>query len=207
MSDPQREAETTDQPGFEIAFRGYDRAQVDTVLRTLSERLIAEQDRAERVETAAAQLQRELASTQKKEKPSYEHLGTEAARVLQRAGQSAAALVDAATARSEAIVRQAEERAAALLEQAQQRVAEAEGKAERTMVEAAGRRDAVLAEARKEAQRLLEAAAGEQRAVQAETARIRDGREQLRADLGRVRGQLDQLLGAAAEPAVEQAGR
>ena len=83
MSDLQREGPGTEEPRFEIAFRGYERDQVDIFIRTLSERLGAEQQRAERAETASAQLQRKLGSAQKPGKPSFEHLGAEAARILQ----------------------------------------------------------------------------------------------------------------------------
>lgn len=204
MSDLQREASATDEPRFETTLRGYNKDQVDTFVRVQAGQLTEEQRRAERAETASAQLQRQLEAIKRKDKPTFEELGAEAARIIQNAGQSAEAIANAARGRAAEIVEEAEKKAAQLLEEAAKRVAQADEGAKRTAAEAAAQREKTLAAAQAEAKRVRDAAAGEQRKVQAETSRISEGQERMRSDLDRIRGEITKLLDAPEKPAAEK---
>ena len=73
-------------PDFPIALRGYERQQVDAYILDLRTLLADERQRAKENAEAYAKLQQELATVRKQEPLSFDHLGTEAARVLEQAG-------------------------------------------------------------------------------------------------------------------------
>src|SRR5215471_3990721 len=98
-------------PEFPIGLRGYDRQQVDVFLKDLSVRLTAERRRAEQAERAAAQMRAELAGLRNQPPPSFEHLGSEAARVLEQAGASAKLLFEEARSRGQSVIDEAEAQA------------------------------------------------------------------------------------------------
>ncbi|HEY7199530.1 MAG TPA: DivIVA domain-containing protein [Candidatus Dormibacteraeota bacterium] len=212
-------------PEFPIGLRGYDRQQVDVFLKDLSVRLTAERRRAEQAERAAAQMRAELAGMRNQPPPSFEHLGSEAARVLEQAGASAKLLVEEARSRGHHLVEQAEEHAAALLVQAERQAAQLEAEAAGTLKAAGAERErildearqavedarnqaeaeahAALEEAREAAERTRELALREKTAMQAETERLRESRARMLEYLGRIHSDLSSLLSEAAQADVE----
>jgi DivIVA domain-containing protein len=167
--DTESEQPTTgDMPTFQVVRRGYDPTQVDAYLP----QLIARLDGAER---ARARLQREVASL-REHTPSFEQLGTEAAAVLQEAGRSAELLVEKARHRAQTIVEGAQRRA------------------EQVQTDATGKAQAVLAEADEAAEHIRQEVEQEQAALSAETQQVREFRDALLEDLGRVHGDVGALL-------------
>jgi cell division septum initiation protein DivIVA len=134
-------------PEFPVALRGYERQQVDIFVKDLSIRVTAERRRAEQAERAGAQMRAELATLRNQPPPSFEHLGSEAARVLEQAGASAKLLVEEARSRGQSLVEEAEVQARELIGRAEQRAAELEADAGETLAEAARERERILSEA------------------------------------------------------------
>jgi cell division septum initiation protein DivIVA len=159
----------TDLPSFQVVRRGYDRSQVDTYIPELIARL----DAAER---AQAELHREIASLQGQAPPTFEQLGEEAAMVLQEAGRSAELLVEKARRRTESIVEQAQKQA------------------EEMRADATGEARTVMAEANKAADRVHQEVQQERAALYAETEQVREFRDGLLEHLGRVHGDISNLL-------------
>jgi len=156
-------------PAFQVVRRGYDPAQVDAYLPQLIARL-------EEAEQARVELQREVASLQAQAPPTFEQLGDEAAVVLQEAGRSGEQLVDKARRRAEMIVDGAQQQAEQIRE------------------EVTGKAQAVLAEANQAAEQVRQAVEQEQTALYAETQQVREFRDGLLEDLGRVHGDISALL-------------
>jgi DivIVA domain-containing protein len=206
-------------PGFQVALRGYDRPQVDAFVQELARRLSAERLRAEQAERAVAQMQFE-ASTKHQSPPSFEHLGSEAARVLEQAGASAKLLVEEAKSRGAALLDEAQARAKDLIERAEQQVAQTEATARKASIAAAKERDrfvantraeaeqlraqadkdarAVLEEARQAAGATRAKAAADQAEMEAETDRLREFQTEMLGYLSQVHSRLGVLIG---EPA------
>ena len=135
--------------------------------------LIARLDAAER---AQAELHREIASLQGQAPPTFEQLGEEAAMVLQEAGRSAELLVEKARRRTESIVEQAQKQA------------------EEMRADATGEARTVMAEANEAAERVHQEVQQEQAALYAETEQVREFRDGLLEHLGRVHGDISNLL-------------
>jgi DivIVA domain-containing protein len=168
---PDTETEQPPPPGppaFQVVRRGYDPTQVDAYLPELIARL-------EGAERARAKLQREVASL-REHTPSFEQLGGEAAAVLQEAGRSAELLVEKARRRAETIVEGAQRQA----EQAQ--------------TDATTKAHAVLAEANEAAEHIRQEVGREQAALSAETQQVREFRDGLLENLGRVHVDVGALL-------------
>jgi cell division septum initiation protein DivIVA len=159
----------TDLPSFQVVRRGYDRSQVDAYIPELIARL----DAAER---ARAELQREVTGLQHQAPPTFEQLGEEAATVLQEAGRSAESLVEKAKRRAESIAEQAQE-------QAEQMRADVTGEARM-----------VMAEANEVAERVRQEVQQERAALYTETEQMREFRDGLLEHLGRVHGDISNLL-------------
>jgi DivIVA domain-containing protein len=167
--DTESEQPTTgEMPTFQVVRRGYDPTQVDAYLP----QLIARLDGAER---ARAKLQREVASL-REHTPSFEQLGAEAAAVLQEAGRSAELLVEKARRRAETIVEGAQRQA------------------EQVQTDATSKAEAVLAEADEAAEHIRQEVEQEQAVLSAETQQVREFRDGLLEDLGRVHGDVGALL-------------
>src|SRR2546421_4111827 len=81
---------------FPVVLRGYDRQRVDAYVEELRSLLSDERHRARGNAESYAQLQQQLASLKKSEPPSFDHLGSEAARVLEQAGNGARVLMEEA---------------------------------------------------------------------------------------------------------------
>lgn len=210
---------TVDQPEFPVVLRGYDRQQVHTFIQVLSARIANERRRAEQAERAMAQMRLEVAAVRDQPPPSFEHLGAEAAKVLEQAGTSAKLLVEEARGRGEAVVREAEAQAADVISRAEQQAAELDAEARQMLSEAGGERDRILTaaaaeaeqlrtraeedartaleEVRQETDRVRQKAISEQAALEAEGARLRESRGRMLGYLNRIHADLGALLAEA----------
>src|SRR5215472_6171992 len=208
-------------PNFRVVMRGYDRQQVQAFIQDLASRLGMERRRADETERALAQMRLEVTAAQNQPPPSFEHLGSEAARVLEQAGKSAKLLVQEAKSRGEALVREAEVEAAELIEKAEQHAGELEKAAVARLDEATGERDRILAavaaeadqlraraeeearsalaESHEESERIRQQVVDEQSLMSAQTERLRQSRGQMLDYLGRIHSDLGVLLAEAVE--------
>jgi cell division septum initiation protein DivIVA len=163
-------------PRFELARRGYDRQQVEAYVTDLTARLEESAGRAESAERAVAELRREVAALREGAPPTFEQLGAEAAMVLEQAGRSAELLLDKAKSRSETIVQ------------------EAKRVAEQIRAEAAEEAQAALESAREAADQVRQEVQQERLVMHSETEQVREFREGLLEDLGRVHTDIGALL-------------
>jgi cell division septum initiation protein DivIVA len=215
-------------PEFPIGLRGYDRQQVDVFVNDLTIRLASERLRADQAERAVAQMRAEVAGLRDQQAPpSFEHLGAEAARILEQAGQSAKVLVAEARSRGQELIQASEAHAAELVRRAEQRSAELEAEATDTLAEAGAERERILAEAsrgveearsraeeevraaleqaREEADHTRQKAMTDQAIMRGETERLRESRGRMLEYLGRIHTDLGELLSEAARADVELA--
>ena len=162
-------------PAFRVVRRGYDRDEVDAAFSQLGARLQQALDQHAKANQARAELQREVTSLQQRP-PSFEELGGEAAAVLAEAGRSAEQLVENARRRAETIIQKAQQ-------QAQQVRADVTSEAQR-----------VLEQAREVAEQVRREMEQERAAVVRETDQVREFRDGLLSDLGRVHGEITGLL-------------
>jgi DivIVA domain-containing protein len=188
-------------PAFQVVRRGYDREEVDAYFSQLAARLNEAVDQYATTERARAELQDEVTSLQKRA-PSFEQVGGEAAALLQEAGRSAEQLVENARRRADTIIEKAQQ-------QAEQMRDEVTTEAQK-----------VLEQAREVAEQIRAEVEQERAAVVSETDQVREFRDGLLDDLGRVHGEIsgllertrmqqDQALGAggAADPKATQNGK
>ena len=162
-------------PAFRVVRRGYDREEVDAAFSQLAGRLRQALDQSARAEQARAQLQREVTSLQQRS-PSFEQVGGEAAALLQEAGRSAEQLVENGRRRADTIIQKTHQ-------QAEQLRADVTAEAQR-----------VLEQAREVAEQMRREAEQERAAVVSETDQVREFRDGLLDDLGRVHGEITGLL-------------
>lgn len=208
------------QPSFPVVLRGYHRGQVQAFIQNLTSHLAAERQRGNTTERAMAEMRLEIAAL-KTQPPSFEHLGAEAARVLEQAGSSAKFLIEEARNRGETMVHEAEVEAAELIEKAEKHALELEKAAGARLAEATGERDRILADIAAEADQLGDQAAEEARstleranveaerirmaamdqhsAMEAETERLRESRNRMLEYFGRLHSDLGELLAEASE--------
>jgi ElaB/YqjD/DUF883 family membrane-anchored ribosome-binding protein len=158
-----------DLPAFQVMRRGYDPTQVDAYIPQLIARL-------EEAGRARAELQREVASLRQQAPPTFEQLGAEAAVVLQEAGRSGEQLVEKARRRAEVIVEGAQQQA------------------EQIRTDVTSKAQAVLAEASQAAGQARQEVEQERAALYAEIQQVREFRDGLLEDLGRVHGDISALL-------------
>ncbi|HKF17548.1 MAG TPA: DivIVA domain-containing protein [Candidatus Dormibacteraeota bacterium] len=100
--------EYVSQPSFSVVMRGYDRHQVAFFVEDMAQRLADQRRRADETAGAMAEMRLEIAALKNQPPPSFEHLGAEAARVLEQAGGSARLLVEEAESRAGTIIEKAE---------------------------------------------------------------------------------------------------
>jgi DivIVA domain-containing protein len=180
MSVYQRDAEAGQHnaegpPTFRVVRRGYDRDEVDAYMPQLLARLGEAVDSYAKAERARADLQREVTSL-REGSPSFEQLGGEAAALLQEAGRSAEQLVENARRRAETIIEKAQQ-------QAEQVRADVEGEAQKA-----------LEQAREVADHIRREVEQERAALFSETEQVREFRDGLLDDLGRVHSEISALL-------------
>ena len=162
-------------PAFRVVRRGYDRDEVDTYFSQLAARLREAVDQYARADQTRAELQAEVARLRDRS-PSFEQVGGEAAALLQEAGRSAEQLVENGRHRAETIIEKAQQ-------QAEQLRADVTSEAQK-----------VLEQAREVAEQIRQEVERERAAVLSETDEVREFRDGLLDDLGRVHGEISGLL-------------
>ena len=162
-------------PAFRVVRRGYDPEEVDAYFSQLAGRLKEAVDQYATAERARAELQEEVTSLQKRA-PSFEQVGGEAAALLQEAGRTAEQMVENARRRSDTIIEKAHQ-------QAEQMRADVTAEAQK-----------VLEQAREVAEQIRAEVEQERVAVVHETDHVREFRDGLLDDLGRVHGEISGLL-------------
>jgi DivIVA domain-containing protein len=162
-------------PAFRVVRRGYDRDEVDAYFSQLAGRLREAVDQYAKAEQARAAMEGEVARL-RDHTPSFEQVGGEAAALLQEAGRSAEQLVENGRRRAETIVEKAHQ-------QAEQLRADVTTEAQK-----------VLEQAREVAEQIRREVEQERAAVMSETDEVREFRDGLLDDLGRVHGEISGLL-------------
>jgi DivIVA domain-containing protein len=180
MSEYQQDAQARQRgaegpPAFRVVRRGYDRDEVDAYFSQLAARLREAVDQYATADRARAELEGEVTSLRERS-PSFEQVGGEAAALLQEAGRSAEQLVENGRRRAESIIEKAQQ-------QAQQLRADVTNEAQR-----------VLEQAREVAEQIRREVEQERAAVVSETDQVREFRDGLLDDLGRVHGEISGLL-------------
>lgn len=200
---------------FTVGMRGYDRAQVETRLAELMAQLDQSRRRADKAEQALSKAEAEVDAVRSL-KPSFEHLGAEAAKILEQAGSSAESMLGDARDRGRKAIAEAEATAAERLAAAEARAADLERAARKTLEDAKAEGARIEDDARKAGEQTRSIATEEARTVLAEARDatnviwqefqrervILEGEIErlsaLRWDLvnwmERIRGQLDQVL-------------
>jgi hypothetical protein len=210
---PQSSTEPTlDMPQFAVVRRGLDRQQVEAWGKQLASQIQQEQRRADHAEQALYRTQQEARKTT----PSFTHLGSHAAGIIEEAGRSAEQLLldaaeraqettDAAEADAVEIITAAEDRSgeieAAARQDAEELRAEGARVAEETRQAAEAFRaqteetaHSLLAEAREATEALWQQAERERLAVEGETRRLEGLRQRTLEQLGRMYGHLESVL-------------
>jgi hypothetical protein len=209
---PQSSTEPTlDMPQFAVVRRGLDRQQVEAWGKQLASQIQQQQRRADHAEQALYRTQLEPTGT-----PSFTHLGSHAAGIIEEAGRSAENLLLDAAERAQEAVDEAEADAAEIITAAEGRAGEIEGaarqdaeelRAEGARVAEETRRAAeafhaqteetahsLLAEAREATEALWQQAEQERLAVEGETRRLEGLRQRSHQQLGRMYGHLESVL-------------
>jgi cell division septum initiation protein DivIVA len=227
--DPQPLAEPKlDLPEFVVVKRGVDRRQVEEWGRKLTSVIEQERRRADQAEKALYRMQIEAKGT-----PSFSHLGSHVADIIEEAGRSAEKMLLDAAERAQEAIDGAEADGAEIITAAEAQAGEIEGAArqEAEQVRVEGVRiaeetrqaaDAFRAQTEEEASSLLEEAREatdqlreeteqECAAVEAETRRLEVLRQRTHQRLGRMYGHLESVLEEirlgidGAQPADEEA--
>ena len=200
-----------DMPDFMVVLRGFDRRQVEMWAAEVASQIEQERQRADEAEKRAYRAQIE-----NKGAPSFSHLGTHVASILEEAGKSSENMLADAADRAQEMVEAAEGEAAQIIKAAEHRAGEIEGEAHRILEEAraeGGRveedalqaaeemraqaeQDArtVLEEARDATDMIWQEAERERLGVEAETIRLETLRHRSLEQLGRVYGHLESVL-------------
>lgn len=211
----------TGEPLFPTALRGYDRQAVDIFIQEQRSRLAAERERADQAEREAEQSKRNAAPA------TFEHLGIQAAKVLEQAGNSATVLIEEAKASGEKIIEEARARAGELIQGAQQQQAQLEEQGRQALADAAAQGEQIVAKAQEDAGQLRrhveeeaksrlaevqdsikqaqEQAASEQRGMTLEIERLTTHRNRLREEMTRAYHDLGRVLARAADNDVQAA--
>jgi hypothetical protein len=210
--EPQHPTEPkVDMPDFMVVLRGFDRRQVEMWAAEMAAQIEQERLRADEAEKRAYRVQIE-----NKGAPSFSHLGTHVASILEEAGRSSENMLADAAERAQEAIDAAEEEAAEIIKAAEHRAGEIEGEARRTLEEARtegtrveedalqaaeemraqAEQDArtVLEEARDATDMIWQEAERERLGVEAETIRLETLRHRSLEQLGRVYGHLESVL-------------
>jgi hypothetical protein len=210
--EPQLPSEPkVDMPDFMIVLRGFDRRQVEMWAAEVASQIEQERLRADEAEKRAYRAQ-----IDSKGAPSFSHLGTHVASILEEAGRSSENMLADAADRAQETVEAAEEEAAGIVKAAEHRAGEIQGDARRILEEARvegarveedalqgaeemraqAEQDArtVLEEARDATDMIWQEAERERLGVEAETIRLETLRHRSLEQLGRVYGHLESVL-------------
>jgi hypothetical protein len=202
---------TVDMPDFMVVLRGYDRRQVEVWAKELASQIEQERLRADEAEKTLYRAQVEAKGT-----PTFTHLGSHVANIIEEAGRSAEAMqadaaeraqetIDSADAEASEIIKAAEHRAGGIEQDA--RLEADQLRAEGARVEEESREAAeamrgqaehdartVLEEARDATDLIWQEAERERVAVETETIRLEALRHRSLEQLGRVYGHLESVL-------------
>jgi DivIVA domain-containing protein len=162
-------------PPFRMVRRGYDRDEVDAYIQQLRARLEEAVGLYATAEGARAELERETRNL-REGSPSFEQLGGEAAALLQEAGRSGEQLIENARRRADTIVEKAQQQA------------------EQTRSDVSAEAQKALEQAREVADHIRREVEEERTALFSETEQVREFRDSLLDDLGRVHGEISGLL-------------
>jgi DivIVA protein len=209
--EPQTTEPKVDMPDFMVVLRGFDRRQVEMWAAEVAAQIEQERLRADEAEKRAYRVQIEH-----KGAPSFSHLGTHVASILEEAGKSSENMLADAAERAQEAIDAAEEEAAEIIKAAEHRAGEIEGEAQRTLeqaraegaqveedalqaaeeMRAQAEQDAraVLEEARDATDMIWQEAERERIGVEAETIRLETLRHRSLEQLGRVYGHLESVL-------------
>jgi hypothetical protein len=209
--EPQTTEPKVDMPDFMVVLRGFDRRQVEIWAAEVAAQIEQERLRADEAEKRAYRVQIE-----NKGAPSFSHLGTHVASILEEAGKSSENMLADAAERAQEAIDAAEEEAAEIIKAAEHRAGEIEGEAQRTLeqaraegtqveedalqaaeeMRAQAEQDAraVLEEARDATDMIWQEAERERIGVEAETIRLETLRHRSLEQLGRVYGHLESVL-------------
>jgi hypothetical protein len=195
--EPQPPAESkVDMPEFVVVRRGVDRRQVEEWGKKLTGLIERERRRAEQAERALYRTQLEARGT-----PSFTHLGSHAAGIIEEAGQSAERMLLDAAERAQDALAGAEAEAAGIIEDAERLRAEGARAAEEVRKAAEGFREqteqearSLLEEAREATEALWQEAEQKWVAVEGETRRLEALRQRTHEQLARMYGHLESVL-------------
>jgi DivIVA protein len=209
--EPQATEPKVDMPDFMVVLRGFDRRQVEMWAAEVASQIEQERLRADEAEKRAYRVQIE-----NKGAPSFTHLGTHVASILEEAGRSSENMLADAAERAQEAIDAAEEEAAEIIKAAEHRAGEIEGEAQRTLEDARAEGTrveedalqaaeemrtqaeqdarAVLEEARDATDMIWQEAERERLVVEAETIRLETLRHRSLEQLGRVYGHLESVL-------------
>jgi DivIVA domain-containing protein len=162
-------------PPFRMVRRGYDRDEVDAYIQQLRARLEEAVGLYAKAEGARADLERETRNL-REGSPSFEQLGGEAAALLQEAGRSGEQLIENARRRADTIIEKAQQQA------------------EQTRADVSSEAQKALEQAREVADHIRREVEEERAALFSETEQVREFRDSLLDDLGRVHGEISGLL-------------
>jgi DivIVA domain-containing protein len=162
-------------PAFRVVRRGYDRDEVDAYFSQLAGRLREAVDQYAKAEQARAAMDGEVTRLRERS-PSFEQVGVEAAALLKEAGRSAEQLVENGRRRAETIIEKAQQQA------------------EQLRTDVTNEAQKVLEQAREVAEQIRREVEQERAAVLSETDEVREFRDGLLDDLGRVHGEISGLL-------------
>src|SRR5262245_26420048 len=196
---------------FMVVRRGVDRRQVEMWAAEVASQLERERLRADEAEKRAYRVQIENTGA-----PSFSHLGTHVASILEEAGRSSENMLADAAERAQETIEVAEGEAAETIKASEHRAGEIEGDARRILEEAQAEgarveedalqaaeemraqaeQDArtVLEEARDATDMIWQEAERERLGVEAETIRLETLRHRSLEQLGRVYGHLESVL-------------
>jgi cell division septum initiation protein DivIVA len=210
--EPQPLAEPKlDMPEFVVVRRGLDRRQVEEWGNKLTSLIERERRRADQAEQALYRVRIEAKGT-----PSFSHLGSHVATIIEEAGQSAEKMlldaaervqeaIDGAEAEGAEIITAAEAQAGEIEGAARQEAEEVRAEGTRTAEETRQAAEAFRAQTEQEARNLLEEAREateallgqterECAAVAGETRRLEGLRQRTHEQLGRMYGHLESVL-------------
>jgi hypothetical protein len=143
--EPELPTETkVDMPDFMVVLRGFDRRQVEMWAAEVAGQIEQERQRADEAEKRAYRVQIE-----NKGAPSFSHLGTHVASILEEAGRSSENMLADAAERAQEAVDAAEEEAAEIIKAAEHRAGEIEEEAAEIVKAAEHRAGEIEAEARR----------------------------------------------------------
>jgi hypothetical protein len=132
-----------DMPDFMVVLRGFDRRQVEMWAAEVANQIEQERLRADEAEKRAYRVQIES-----KGAPSFSHLGTHVASILEEAGKSSENMLADAAERAQETVEAAEAEAAEIIKAAEHRAGEIEGGARQVIKAAEQRAGEIEGEAR-----------------------------------------------------------